>query len=467
MMASATTPKKAAKTRSAASRFSRGGRRIAHPLLDDSDEHYVDASPALHPVSPETPDPYSTPVKGNRSKSVESPLLHALEMAARPSPPRDTLPGGSQVEVGTPSAPISYESSIEAMARKKRSAAKKQWSDSNGSSFTPSPRRMTRSGSSTSLSNLRKKGGSSGRMTRSGSSTSLKNLRKKGSSGSSTTPKRKREKQPPKPLSRRRKISMAATVLILPFIICEVFLGTLVFCFRESVASAGILPVVITTPESGAVHLINDVVTKENTTDDSAAAFNNTESPHDAEGESADATVEVDLSYSDELLVPETIETSYTDELLVPEATETLDEAELELRSLRSMLEQGSSYLTRSTADVDYDTVDALCGQVWIRTSEILVYDIPTESKSDWGVAAKSHDASLELLSNSPSSPYKTLALDAQRCLGGSGLSAMTPDTMNLDRLKLSTKIFDRLVSLSRSTLVLPLCISPSTVQSL
>ena len=453
MMASATTPKKAAKTRSAASRFSRGGRRIAHPLLDDSDEHYVDASPALHPVSPETPDPYSTPVKGNRSKSVESPLLHALEMAARPSPPRDTLPGGSQVEVGTPSAPISW---------KKRSAAKKQWSDSNGSSFTPSPRRMTRSGSSTSLSNLRKKGGSSGRMTRSGSSTSLKKLRKKGSSGSSTTPKRKREKQPPKPLSRRRKISMAATVLILPFIICEVFLGTLVFCFRESVASAGILPVVITTPESGAVHLINDVVTKENTTDDSAAAFNNTESPHDAEGESADATVEVDPSYPDELLVPETIETSYSDELPVPEAMETLDEAELEFRSLRSTLEKGLSYLT-STADVDYDTVDALCGKVWIRASEILVYDIPTESKSDWGVAAKSHDASLELLSNSPSSPYKTLALDAQRCLGGSGLSAMTPDTMNLDRLKLSTKIFDRLVSLSRSAFVLPLCISPFT----
>mmetsp|Transcript_12513 Transcript_12513/g.27171 ORF Transcript_12513/g.27171 Transcript_12513/m.27171 type:complete len:451 (-) Transcript_12513:23-1375(-) len=263
-------------------------------------------------------------------------------------------------------------------------------------------------------------------MTRSGSSTSLNKLRKKGSSGSAT-PKRKREKQPPKSLSRRRKMSIAATVLILPFVICEAFLGILVFCFRESVSA--LLPVVVTIPESDTMHLTNDLVTKENMSDASAAAFNNKESPHDAEGESADADVESDPSYADESLVPE--------------AMETLDEAELELKNLRSMLEQGFSYLT-STSDVDYDTVDALCGQVWIRASEILVHNTSTKLKSDWGVA-KSHDASLELLSNSPPSQYKTLALDAQRCLGGSGLSAMTPDTINLERLKLSTKIFDRL----------------------
>lgn len=224
-------------------------------------------------------------------------------------------------------------------------------------------------------------------------------------------------------------MSIAATVLILPFVICEAFLGILVFCFRESVSA--LLPVVVTIPESDTMHLTNDLVTKENMSDASAAAFNNKESPHDAEGESADADVESDPSYADESLVPE--------------AMETLDEAELELKNLRSMLEQGFSYLT-STSDVDYDTVDALCGQVWIRASEILVHNTSTKLKSDWGVA-KSHDASLELLSNSPPSQYKTLALDAQRCLGGSGLSAMTPDTINLERLKLSTKIFDRLVS--------------------
>ena len=428
MMASATTPKSAAKTR-AASR-SRGGRRIAHPLLDDSDEYFIDASVdgtprPVSPERPETPNSYSTPVKEIRSKSMESPLLHALEMAARPSPQKGKLPGSSQVEVGTPSAPISYESSIEAMARhvederRKRTAANKQWSGSNGS-LTSTPRRMTKSLSSTSLK----------RMTRSGSAASLNKLRNKGSSGSVTL-KRNREKQSPKPLSQRRKMSIAATVLILPFLICEAFLGILVFYFRDPVSSTGLMPVVITTPESDAVQLTNDLVTKGNTTDANAAALNNIESPHDAAVESADADVESDPSHADKSLVPE--------------STGNLDEAEMELKNLRSMLEEGFSYLT-SSSDVDYDTVDALCGQVWRRTSEFLVYDTSSKSKSDWGVA-KSQDASLELLLNSPSSLYKTLALDAQRCLGGSGLRAMTPDTVNLERLKLSTKIFDRLVS--------------------
>jgi len=77
---------------------------------------------------------------------------------------------------------------------------------------------------------------------------------------------------------------------------------------------------------------------------------------------------------------------------------------------------------------------ESLCGKVWVAVNEMLSSE---SSMSDETAGSQTDNVS----------SYESLALHSQYCLGGAGLAFLTKDSVDSERLGVSTKVFDRLVS--------------------
>ncbi len=127
-----------------------------------------------------------------------------------------------------------------------------------------------------------------------------------------------------------------------------------------------------------------------------------------------------------------------------------------EVGRLRSMLDEGFARLRGMVEESDgeptREAVESLCGDVWVVASQMLSFE---SHDNDWAdservmvpeVDATLPGITLEEMSRLDPGPLKSLALESQQCLAGAGLAFQT-DEMDIARLEVSTKIFDRLVS--------------------
>jgi hypothetical protein len=124
-----------------------------------------------------------------------------------------------------------------------------------------------------------------------------------------------------------------------------------------------------------------------------------------------------------------------------------------ELTRLQSALEEGFANLRHSGVESrgksNRQTVDSLCGDVWVAANEMLYSKYLNNSAVSSsiikliGPSEMSFDESQESEFNS----LRSMALDAQHCLGGSGMAFLSADSLDYARLRVTTKVFDELVS--------------------
>ena len=88
-------------------------------------------------------------------------------------------------------------------------------------------------------------------------------------------------------------------------------------------------------------------------------------------------------------------------------------------------------------------TAETLCGNVWMVADEMMKFSSSRSSSSS--------SPNLGDVASEEPNPWRSLALDAQRCLGGAGLAFLIPEDGAYfdDMLRVSTKIFKRLVSIA------------------
>ena len=298
---------------------------------------------------------------------------------------------------------------------------------------------------------------------------------------------------------KKKKLTLALfaiVALLMPFIICETFLTVLVLLFKDAV-----VPVIATAATSSSV--VGNVMMM----DSKEEVPVDYDSMPDVR---SDAEVIVNQSvyyYDEEELIGEVEEKDLlagnNDEDLLTEVTETLiinkDAKEATQMSssatentspnpaanyainehddinnnnnnsqeiYRSMLEYAFAKLRGESIDgksiTNRKSVESLCGDTWMISNDILLNESLEEARmssdatctvgsmeeEDGGggqLLSSSYDLSSSS-SSSSSNSWKTLALDAQRCLGAAGLAFITTQSnINHDRLSVSTKIFDRL----------------------
>lgn len=121
-----------------------------------------------------------------------------------------------------------------------------------------------------------------------------------------------------------------------------------------------------------------------------------------------------------------------------------------EFKKMQLLLEEGFDGLKipimKKDGQLDRKSVESTCGNVWVIANDHMNSggansDIETEPTFTRELFTK--DSPSDLVSIS----WESLALDAQNCLGGAGLAFLDKNDLDMERLRLSTQIFDRLVS--------------------
>lgn len=124
-------------------------------------------------------------------------------------------------------------------------------------------------------------------------------------------------------------------------------------------------------------------------------------------------------------------------DLTTGEKEMSLDE---EVVVLQSMLSEGFDILTRKGGD----SAESVCESVWSRVKEVLslnsLESLQTRDGEDDTPMENDNNSSTE------DNTWKALALDAQRCLGGSRLATLSRD-IEESKLQAAREIFERLVS--------------------
>ncbi len=420
-MAAATgTPTRAKKN--AASQFRRR-KRIAHPLLDSQADTSATPGYSTPPRSNSQTTPAAAAVTPEPSSSPETPaLVSALQMAARPN----NSEGNKDATKATEPAAPSYTSSIEAMAAHvERSHSEKKRSPRK------SKLRSRRSGGSTS-------------------SNSRSPLGSRKSLSANKAPQAGR-KVVHSSASKKKGLWLIAIPILASFLVCETFLWLLVFRFRESLVTG---EVVLMSPPD--VHKSNAGVRNEA----SSSVFQQeiAEEEKETEGSIVEQINVTEEAINESESSPTHNGVSHEEEPAQENAVEVVDE---ELLKLQSMLEEGFSALRGSASSqavggFTQESVESLCGNVWVAANEIVSSKTDDTNNTSGGAEARgdmvveavvSGELTPETSSQSMSDPWKSLALDAQHCLGGAGLTFLTKDDIDSARLRISTKVFDRLVS--------------------
>eukprot|EP00571_Detonula_confervacea_P015912 CAMPEP_0172302994 /NCGR_PEP_ID=MMETSP1058-20130122/4607_1 /TAXON_ID=83371 /ORGANISM="Detonula confervacea, Strain CCMP 353" /LENGTH=622 /DNA_ID=CAMNT_0013013669 /DNA_START=16 /DNA_END=1884 /DNA_ORIENTATION=- len=405
--------------KNAASQHRSRRKRVSHPFLDSPD--HAGASSSSSTTTPSTPPAkakagYSTPPRHHMPitpdvrRSPEPPaLMNALKeaaMAARPSRPPSTKDGDAEL----PQA--SYSSSIEAMAAhveashstKKRNSRKKS---------TPLKLKKERSRSDSG----------------SGSRSHRKSSTKKAPQAQAGS----RKSAPPGPQS---KIWLIAIPILLPFLVCETFLWLLVFRFKDAISTGEMVSM-------GGPDISMDSIFQEDIGEEVREIIEESE---------------IIISGADSVDSPSVEDDDFTQEGETdeeePQEGETSIEPNGELMRLHSMLEEGFAKLRGSVLESNEESkrksVESLCGSVWVAANEMLSSEsLDSSGASRDGnseLVGSSGEMTLEDFSQSVSSSWKSLALDAQHCLGGAGLAFLTEEDVDSDRLRVSTKVFDRLL---------------------
>ena len=133
-----------------------------------------------------------------------------------------------------------------------------------------------------------------------------------------------------------------------------------------------------------------------------------------------------------------------------------------ELTRLESVVEIGFTKLTYSggvSSDnaLEEKAVDSLCGEVWSATNAIMrssKYQSNTSiepRKIVQQIRSSGTRSCDELTAQSELQVLTSLAFEAQSCLGGAGLSYLSVDNLDYERLRMSTKIFTELSRIETS----------------
>jgi len=222
-----------------------------------------------------------------------------------------------------------------------------------------------------------------------------------------------------KRISNAKKMWLIAIPILLPFMVCETFLWFLVFRFKDSVGEMVVGSSGIPMPEVSVDKI--DPITQSDIVKEVKEPI--------VEDSEIDSTSTEDDGLSEQDL---------TDEA-EPQAGGTSVEPETELMRLHSMLEEGFGKLRGSEIESDKEnngsSVERLCGNVWVAANDML--------------SSESHDSetvdSLGEMAAEEASLWKSLALDAQHCIGGAGLAFLAKGHIDRERLRVSTEVFDRL----------------------
>ena len=414
-----------AKKMNAASQFRSRRKRISHPLLDSLEDDA--ATPLKTPripsagakgwgiransTPPRTSHGVVTP-DSNRSPESAA-LVDALKMAARPLHAHDG--DGKNNDGGAVQSSTTYASSIEAMAAHVEASHTKTRS---------SPVRKTHTKPKTKLS-------------RSDSSSSSMGTRKSSASSKASHSSGRRDSHPSS--SPQRTIWLLMMPVLLSFLVCEVFICLLVLRFRDSIevvmGAAGIhMPKVNTTfayPDFDDEHIL-EMDSKEGIIDEESET-----APFSDDSDSS--TAGCIKSNEDDV---DNGERKPWDEMHI--------EPHGELSRLQSALEEGFAILSdvESRDESKRNTVDSLCGDVWVVANEIQSSKYASNSTGSSSVINLIGPSETRL-DESQDSEFSLLKLEAQHCLGGAGMAFLNADGLDYSRLRVTTKVFDGLVSAS------------------
>ena len=264
-------------------------------------------------------------------------------------------------------------------------------------------------------------------------------------------------------LSSARKLSTSimglfALSIILSFLMCESLLGVLVFS-QQDVRSKFQQYV-----HDVAVARMVGVKSERNTIDANIITDNNNEVDLnnmvviDTKGEIALGDVDSDAGINDYNMTYD----DDSDELEVETPSHRDIDPIGELTRLESVLELGNTKLTYSgRVSSDYalerKSVDSLCGEVWSATNAIMrssKYQSNTSIEPReivQQIRSSGTRSCDELTAQSELQVLKSLAFEAQSCLGGAGLSFLSVDDLDYERLRMSTKIFTELSRIETS----------------
>jgi len=389
----------------AASQFRK--KRVLNALLspnDVTDESFV--------RTPHDPTPTRTLYHAPLPENNRSQLSDALEMAARPLHVGSATTGDFAMAVEQPSASsISIEEMaalVEASHNDKRITAMKEMAARRNDSIN-----HQRNDSIGSLSSARKL------------STSI--------------------------------MGLFALSIILSFLMCESLLGVLVFSqqdvrskFQQYVHDVAVARMVWVKSERNTIDA--NIITDNNNEVHSNVLIIDTKREIALVNVDSDAGInDYNMTYDDD-----------SDELEVePPSHRDIDPIG-ELARLESVLELGNTKLTYSgRVSSDYalerKSVDSLCGEVWSATNAIMrssKYQRNTSIEPReivQRIRSSGTRSCDELTAQSELQVLKSLAFEAQSCLGGAGLSFLSVDDLDYERLRMSTKIFTELSRIETS----------------
>ena len=263
-------------------------------------------------------------------------------------------------------------------------------------------------------------------------------------------------------LSSARKLSTSimglfALSIILSFLMCESLLGVLVFSqqevrskFQQYVHDVAVARIVWIKSERNTIDA--NIITDNNNEVHSNALIIDTKREIALVNVDSDAEInDYNMTYDDD-----------SDELEVePPSHRDIDPIG-ELARLESVLELGNTKLTYSgRVSSDYalerKSVDSLCGEVWSATNAIMrssKYQSNTSIEPReivQQIRSSGTRSCDELTAQSELQVLKSLAFEAQSCLGGAGLSFLSVDDLDYERLRMSTKIFTELSRIETS----------------
>jgi len=347
----------------------------------------------------------------NRSPESTA-LVDALKMAARPLQAHD---GEGKNNDGAVQSSTTYASSIEAMAAHVEASHAKTRS---------SPVRKMHAKPKTGLG-------------RSDSSSSSMGTRKSSTSSKASHSSGRRDSHPSS--STQRTIWFIMIPVLLSFLACEVFICLLVLRFRDS------MEVVM---GAAGIHMpkINTTFADPDFDDENILEMDSKEGIIDEESETAPVSDDSDSSTVGYIK-------SIEDDVDIGEGKpwdEMYVEPYGELTRLQSALEEGFALLSDVVSrDESYrNTVDTLCGDVWVVANEI---QSPKYASNSTGSSSIINliGPSETRFDESQDSEFNLLKLEAQHCLGGAGMAFLNADGLDYSRLRVTTKVFDGLVSAS------------------
>jgi hypothetical protein len=123
-----------------------------------------------------------------------------------------------------------------------------------------------------------------------------------------------------------------------------------------------------------------------------------------------------------------------------------------ELARLQTALDEGFAKLMHSDEELgdtsNGEKVDSLCGDVWAGANEMLSSKyLNYSARSSTVQLVGSGETRFDESKESEVNILKSLTLRAQQCLGGAGIAFLSSDGLDHARLRITTKVFDGLVS--------------------